>query len=438
MTIMQKIKGIIMACMLILLLSACTMKQDNSGDKNKDSNSKEPVTLICWTPAHGEVFNRYIKDYEKAHPEVTIVLKSYEWKEYWTKLPLALKAGEEPDLFYQHPDFLAVTLPYSKTYGDEIIKKNELDKMYGGIEAYMENDELYYVPMGLYTSVILYNKNMWDTAGLEEKDVPSDWDTLKERSRQLEVLTDSKEKIVGGFTFAGREKYMVWALNYQQSLPLFKEDSSPNINNKITMDSIKMMKDLDSSISDEEGWLQLVNNKVAMCYATGKDYGLILKLYPQFPLGVMRVPLMEELVPAAASQELELSLGIAKHSDEAKQKAASNFIKEMIRDESFLTDFAKETGAFPARRSLRSSNEVRQDRMIQMLKAYIDKTVYPGPIPAQLQSVYSRIYREVLVDNEQVEDSLLKGQKEAKELISQGDFKSRESLYEFFDEFKYK
>lgn len=428
---------LILTIITCMFLTACGDWNESKKDK-KDENENSPVTLICWTPIDEDIMKSWVKAYEKEHPNISIIIEKHSWEDYWSKLPLALKSGEEPDIFYQHPDFLSSTLEYTESYDKKVVKMNELDKLYDGVDAYAVDDKIYYVPIGYYTAVLLYNKDMWKEAGYTEADFPGDWDSLKERSRSLETFDDSGKLMVSGFTYEGKEKNLIWALNYQQGLPIFKGDNTPNINNHITEESIHLAKQLRGNLIGEEGWKQLLDGKVAICYASSKDYAHIKKLYPNFPLGVMRIPIIKELVPAVDSKQVDLSLGISKYSTDEKKKAANEFIKYVISNEELMMTYAITKGAFPARSSLRNANRIREERLFQLQKAYIVQTVYPGPIPAQLTAIYRNMYRDILVNNEPVEESLIKGQKEAEELVHQIDFKSMESSYEFYDELEYR
>ena len=63
-------------------------------------NNGEKIELTLWTDPEPEPYYQELAEkYHAIHQNVTINVVSQPWSDYWTKLPLALDAGNGPDLY---------------------------------------------------------------------------------------------------------------------------------------------------------------------------------------------------------------------------------------------------------------------------------------------------------------------------------------------------
>ncbi len=163
---MKKTKLLLIAMLLIAtaaMLVGCSSKDD--GDKTK---------IVMWTIAtesdsFNKPFNDAIAEYEKAHPDVDIVMETFENEAYKQKIKASVQANELPDIFYTwgggfSADFvksdrvLALDSYYGK-FQDALPKKVLGNATYDG--------KLYGVPYVTPVSIAFYNKALFAEAGAE-------------------------------------------------------------------------------------------------------------------------------------------------------------------------------------------------------------------------------------------------------------------------------
>ncbi|WP_105617053.1 ABC transporter substrate-binding protein [Vallitalea okinawensis] len=426
---------------LFLFMIACTNTDggNNQSEKKEENGDKTPNTLELWTPVDVELMEGWVSAYQTENPNITIIIQEHTWEEYWSKLPLAMKSGNGPDLFYQNTLYLQNTIEYSEPYDDSIIKKNEVENNYSHIESHFIDDEIYYVPMGYYTGIIMYDESAWEQKGFDGTNYPKTWEELIAMANEFELFDQDGKMVRNGFTYAGMEEALVWSLNYQQGMPMFTADGIPNINTNITMKSIEIMGELNNDYKNvTPGWKQLADGYVVMAYGYGADYARLKEEYPNIDVGIMSIPKMDDQVAVVESKSMEISLGISKYIKEDNKSNANEFIKFIINNEQLLTEYAVHKGAYPARSSLKDASEIAENHLFQVQGSYINQSMYPGPIPETLHRVYDRLFEEILQEEKELDVALMDAQKEAEEIVSEINFKPVEDQYDFYDDLQFK
>lgn len=191
---MRRILGILLTVVLASTMLGCGKGNTSTGsvagsetaDTAKDTDTaaaSEPVELVLWTIAtESDAFHQpyldAIKDFETAHPGVTVKMETFENEAYKTKIKSAVAANELPDIFFT----------WSGGFSESLVSSGKvlpLDKYYdaysSGISMAALNNDVYDGKLyGSVTctpvSVLWYNKAMFDAQGLS---VPTTWDEFK-------------------------------------------------------------------------------------------------------------------------------------------------------------------------------------------------------------------------------------------------------------------
>ncbi|GAA1626519.1 sugar ABC transporter substrate-binding protein [Kribbella alba] len=165
-------------------LSACSVGQASGGGSSKN--------IDFWTINLKEGYTPYIttlmKNYETAHPGVTINWVDIpDLTQAQTRLTAALSSGKSPDVVNVTPFILpqlaksGAVLPLSKITGDTAAIGSKYTK--GFWDAGVLNGEAYAIPYYGSASALLYNKAIFQKAGLNPAKPPQTW---------AEVFADSK------------------------------------------------------------------------------------------------------------------------------------------------------------------------------------------------------------------------------------------------------
>jgi multiple sugar transport system substrate-binding protein len=154
--------------------------------------SSEPVELIfnVWgDPQELEILNEIANDFSKLHPDIKVTITVSDWDTYWDKLQTQLAAGTPPDVFAMdaplYPDYQSRgVLLNLQNYIDRDSYK--LDDYYpASLQCYKLPDGYYGLPRDIQPSVLYYNKDMFDAAGVPYPDDTWTWDTMIEQGKKL-------------------------------------------------------------------------------------------------------------------------------------------------------------------------------------------------------------------------------------------------------------
>ncbi|GKX29286.1 sugar ABC transporter substrate-binding protein [Vallitalea longa] len=473
---MKKISYIIsMMLVVALLLAGCGNKEKdgndtNDGNQDKDNNvveNKDPeyignnlkydinsvvnngekIDLVLWTDQEVESFYTAAADsYMKIHDNVNIKIVVQPWGDYWTKLPLALNAGNGPDLYRSHPSFINNLKEKTYELPEDVFPMEQLKPDFPEVEKIKVDDKLYSIPLGTtFGGGIYYNKAMWTEAGLTETDIPKTWDEFAEIGKKL-TKKDSKGNITQyGFSIDHTFENMIIALNLQKGEPIFKEDQFTwNFDNETTYNNIDLLKDFKEDgfmmYSDGDCEDQMGNGQVAMIYQWNWVGGYLNSSYPDVDWGFFMMPTEDGSVPPAYDTKVFEWLLSVSATDEKKREVAFDFLKYYVAENKNLIDNSMHIGVIPAK-SIDISDDERLKELpnIGMANEYSDRLVFLGVIPTDeakakgLRSAGSDIF----INNKEPKEVIKAFQKKLMEDTERNgiEYKSIENHYEYYSEF---
>lgn len=387
---------------------------------NPIAKGREPITLELWVPDNHEEYAEWVEAFQKEYPAITINLDTGHGDDYWVKLPLALEIGRGPDLFYQNIHYLSATKKYSKPYEEKIIRRSEFISTYGEIGPYYVDEQVYYIPLIYDVGVLYYNKRLFKEKGLTKEDLPKTW-------KELANYKDT-------FTAKGNEMHLGWLLNYQQGLPLFNEKNRPNVNTSITKESLQFMNVLQGNNREEKA-REFMNGDLLFKYGLGKEYNELRTALGE-DLGVMKTPSWDEDSAVSEIKFMEVTPAISQDISPSKLEAAYTFIRFMMEQEKLMMDYAILEACLPARISLRNAIKMKEHPLFMIEKAYIDQSIYPGPLPIQYMDIMKKFYE----DAERLKDlnaKLKAVQDETTEIIMKEKFRTTEKSFKYYDDLTY-
>lgn len=171
---------LILCCLLtISLLSGCG--QGNA--KATSGNLKGQITFAFWDGNQQEGMQALIDAYTEKNPGVKINISVTPWNEYWQVLGAAAEGGM-PDVFWMHSnnfvDFAKKGLLMDCTgLYDQSKFPEGLNKVFS-----WEGKQLG-VPKDFDTIALVYNKDLFDAAGVEYPNENWTWDDLVDAAKKL-------------------------------------------------------------------------------------------------------------------------------------------------------------------------------------------------------------------------------------------------------------
>ena len=269
---MKKILAVLLAGMMVTSLVACggetttestteettteeTTTEETTTEEGGETTATEgggvlpadhtaTLTYVSWNDTQNVQNQATIDKFNEYYPNIQIEISYSAWNEYWNKLEAAASSGTLNDLVTQHTNNIEMyvnngfveDLTNLADYGFDFSYDNHPE---GVKRLFRFDDKMWGVPKDIDCIVLVYNKDMFDAAGL---DYPTDEWTWDDLTAACEVLTD-KDNNTYGFAFRNDQPGGYASLMYQHGGGLLTEDGT------------KALVDSDESIEAMEWWM---------------------------------------------------------------------------------------------------------------------------------------------------------------------------------------
>jgi len=181
------------------------------------SDGKTHLKLQIWDVNQRAGMEAMCAAYTAKHPDVNIEVQVTSWGEYWTKLEAAGESNTMPDIFWMHTDQIL----YYADFGiladltdlfDDVepnYYKNHFSEVSLG-NASGSDGRIYGVPKDKDNIVLVYNREMFDQAGVAYPDENWTWDDMTDASQKIYDATGKY-----GYMAYNDEQLGYWNFVYQ-------------------------------------------------------------------------------------------------------------------------------------------------------------------------------------------------------------------------------
>ena len=209
--------ALILALTLLLPLAACGA-----------ADGKTHLKFQIWDVAQRESMQAICDAYTAKNPDVVIEVQVTNWNEYWTKMEAAAESNTMPDIFWMHTNQIL----YYSDFG----MLADVTELYDDVEpGYYENHfsdisignaqgtdgRMYGVPKDKDNIFLVYNKEMFDAAGVAYPDENWTWDDLVNASQ---TIYDKTGKY--GYMAYNDDQMGYWSFVYQAGGYILNEDNT--------------------------------------------------------------------------------------------------------------------------------------------------------------------------------------------------------------------
>lgn len=217
---MKKIARLLAAVLVLVLLLAMTGCGASDG--------KTHLTFQIWDVAQRDGMQAICDAYTRQNPDVVIEVQVTSWSEYWTKLEAAAESNTMPDIFWMHTNQIlyysdfGMLADLTDLYDD--VDENYYSEHYSEISlsnAMGSDGRIYGVPKDKDNVCLVYNKEMFDAAGLSYPDETWTWDDLVSASEKIYETTGKY-----GFMAYADEQLGYWNFVYQAGGYILNEDKT--------------------------------------------------------------------------------------------------------------------------------------------------------------------------------------------------------------------
>ena len=176
---MKKTVALFLALVMVLTLSVSAMA--------------EPVTItyahFSGAGAQEETLKKMIAAFEEKNPDIKVDLQITGYDDYFTKLATTVGGGNAPDVFEMNMEnYLAYMLRDACADLTGLINNENYSA--GTLEAVSSDGKLYAVPMSFSTCVLIYNKDLFDQAGIAYPTNDWTWEDAQKAAEAIKALGD--------------------------------------------------------------------------------------------------------------------------------------------------------------------------------------------------------------------------------------------------------
>ncbi|GAA3582092.1 sugar ABC transporter substrate-binding protein [Nonomuraea rosea] len=181
-----------------LLATACSQGSATRVESGADGKTTLRYFTFSAAPDHVKELGTIEKAFEKENPKVDVVVETAPFDEYFTKLQTSIAGGTAPDAFeLNYENFVTyasagslLDLGTVAGDGDSAVYAQE------SLNAFKSDGKQYALPASFSTVVLLYNKDLFEQAGVATP--TADW-TWKDEQAAAAKLTDRKKGVYGDF-----------------------------------------------------------------------------------------------------------------------------------------------------------------------------------------------------------------------------------------------
>lgn len=233
---------------LLILLAVITIAVLAGGcGSKKSADGKTHLTFQIWDVNQRPGMQAMCDAYTAIHPDVVIEVQVTSWSEYWTKLEATAISNQMPDIFWMHTNEILKYADYGKIADLTDLYDGEDPEYYQkhfsevSLSNIQGSDGRYYgVPKDKDTVGLVYNKEMFDAAGVAYPTAEWTWDDLCEASQKIYDATGKY-----GYMAYGDDQLGYWNFVYQNGGCILKEDNiTGGFDEQATIDAMRFYIDL--------------------------------------------------------------------------------------------------------------------------------------------------------------------------------------------------
>lgn len=214
----QLLKSILSISLVLGLVSAC------------NENNTNPNKIELWTMQLKPTFNDYmtklIADYKKENPKVDVEWVDLPSKEIEQKTLTSIAGGKSPDVVNLNPNFSAKmaeegALSDLEPLVNDVIKKSYIPNIWKSSSV---GTKTYGFPWYLSTAMTIYNKDLFQKAGLDANKPPKTFEDLEKMGQAVKEKTG---KYIFMPNFGDSGKFIEFMV--QQGIAILSEDKTKAI-----------------------------------------------------------------------------------------------------------------------------------------------------------------------------------------------------------------
>ena len=406
----------------ILALAGCTSAADTSGDVT------EVTVWHYWDGTNADTFDAMAEEYNAAHPEVKISTSNVPNADFLTKLRASATAKTLPDLAIGD----LVWVPQIEQIGtladlsglipaDTLADINPALTSFGNIDGKQVS-----VPVSANNLAYMYNKTLFEEAGLDPEQPPTTWEELMAAGKT--VLEKTGKPGYDLYTQAGDSgEGLTW--NFQVNLWqaggefLTDDNSAAAFNTPEGEKALQFWVDLiESGVSPYAQWGEFEKGQGGSAQEGSWMVG-IWAADPPFDFGVAKAPYPSDGVPAT---NLGGEQAMVFDNSDAQAKAAADFLAWFL-EPAQVTSWSEATGMLPVTNSVATGTDYldwvnsTEPRLLPFVEQMADAHARPNtPLYPKISLAFAQEIETALSGQASVKEALTNAEDAVNAVIAKG------------------
>ncbi len=362
------------AATLALSLVGCGSGSDSS------STGKTEITIWHgWTGPEGKAFSALVDQFGQDHPDIHVSVLQVNQDYALQKVSTAVRGGSPPDISYLYgswaPNIAEVPslVDLTATVGQSSVKWDDFFE--GERKVATVGDKVIGVPALVDNLAIVYNKQLFQQAGVQPPTADWTWDDFRAAAKQL---TDPSTKQFGWSMPANDSEDTVW--HWEAMLWEAGGDILNSSNTQATFNSPEGLQAMtalrDMAVVDKSVYLDTTNSKYADLFNAGK---IAMLVTGPWDLSGFHVDYGVQIMPTFAGSTAghQTIAGpdnwVVFDNGDARRQAALTFLTWLTAPDQ-VKQFSLQTGDLPTRQSVSQDSAVidQMDKKLPGVKTFID------------------------------------------------------------------
>jgi len=313
------------------------------------------IRFSFWgSPAELPPYYEIIRAFEAKHPDIKVEVVHAPWSTYFDKIQAMMAAEDAPDVMFLHtiPSWAAKGVledltPYIEESGFPVeLYNQEL------LSTFMYNGRIYGFPRDNDTTVLFYNKDLFDEAGVNYPDYSWGWQEFLDAARKL-TKKDARGRIIQYGVVLERNKWHLWVhMNGGRIVDDYNRPTKCTLDERAAVEAIQFLRDLvlEYKVTPSPAALSQLGS-AAELFTTGR-VAMVLSNAAQISSFLTNKSLRFGIAPLPKGKVRSNTLGGAgfvMYSKSKHKKEAWEFMKFLCGPEGQAI-FAKSGDAVPAMR----------------------------------------------------------------------------------------
>lgn len=406
----------------ILALAGCTSAADTSGDVT------EVTVWHYWDGTNADAFDAMAEEYNAAHPEVKISTSNVPNADFLTKLRASATSKTLPDIAIGD----LVWVPQIEQIGtladlsglipaDTLADINPALTSFGNIDGKQVS-----VPVSANNLAYMYNKTLFEEAGLDPEQPPTTWEELMAAGKT--VLEKTGKPGYDLYTQAGDSgEGLTW--NFQVNLWqaggdfLTADNSAAAFNTPEGEKALQFWVDLiESGVSPYAQWGEFEKGQGGSAQEGSWMVG-IWAADPPFDFGVAKAPYPSDGVPAT---NLGGEQAMVFDNSDAQAKAAADFLAWFL-EPAQVTSWSEATGMLPVTNSVATGTDYldwvnsTEPRLLPFVEQMADAHARPNtPLYPKISLAFAQEIETALSGQASVKEALTNAEDAVNAVIAKG------------------